>query len=138
MYKRRLMLLIIGISTSLAALIFFIVKMLQGNKELLIPIALVIAYIVYITPTIFAEYKACKLDKDNGLDEATMELYNVKIFSKRVKDGIPALPLVTFKGKGENYVTLSGDFSKIELIQGKKYKVMFCKHSKMLVNIENV
>ena len=51
---------------------------------------------------------------------------------------IPALPLVTFKGKGGNYITLSGDFSKIELVQGKKYKVMFCKHSKMLVNIENV
>lgn len=132
------MLLIIGISTSLAALLFFIVKMFLGNKELLIPTGFVIAYIMYITPTMFAEYKACKLDKENGLEEAIMELYDVKIFGKRANDDKPALPLVTFKGKGENYITLGGDFSKIELIKGKKYKIKFYKHSKMLVNIESV
>lgn len=136
MYKRRLVLLTIGVIASLVTLVFLIVKMFIGSKELLIPIVVVIAYIVYIFTIVIEEYKTCKLDEESGLEEATMELYNVKIFSKKANDGMPALPLVTFKGKGKNYVTLSGDFTKIELIQGEKYRIMFCKHSKMLVNIK--
>lgn len=131
--------LAIGILAALVILIFMIVSMVLGNKDLLIPAVVVTAYIAYIFPTMAEEYKSCKLDKETGLEEAVMKLYDVKIFSKSVRDGQPALPMVTFKGKGEDdYVTLSGDFSKVDLIEGKKYKITFYKNSRMLADIEKL
>lgn len=137
MYCRKFVLLAIGVITALFILIYMIVSMALGNKGLLIPAIVVAAYIVYIFPTIIEEYKSYKRDKESGLQEAVMKLYDVKIFSKSVRDGQPALPMVTFKGKDVNdYITLSGDFSKVKLIEGKKYKIVFYKNSRMLVDIK--
>jgi hypothetical protein len=84
------------------------------------------------------EYKICKLDEESGVEEAIMELYDFKITGRNSRYTNLVLPLATFKGKGkENYITLSGDFTNIELIRGKNYKIMFYKNSKMLVQIEN-
>jgi hypothetical protein len=45
MYK-KFVLLIVGMFAVLAVLVFFIVKMVLGNRELLIPIFFIIAYIL--------------------------------------------------------------------------------------------
>jgi len=130
---------IVGVSAALATLIFFIVKMVLGNSELLIPIFFIIAYIAYIFSSMVEEYKICMRDEEAGVHEAIMEFYDFKIIGRGSKHKNLVMYFATFKEKGnDNYITLNGDFTKVELVKGKEYRIVFYKNSRILLHIESV
>ncbi|MBF8983830.1 hypothetical protein IZY60_09795 [Lutibacter sp. B2] len=149
MYSGKFKLLVISVCVSISALFFCVFKLLCGNDHLMLPIILLIINTIYVFSNTYNEYKICKLDQLNGIEEKILKLYFVESnlnylgFRKRNttnKEVIAVFEYAEVEDKKDldhiNTIGLTGDFSKIKLNIGKLYKVSYYKNSRLAVSIE--
>jgi len=124
-----------------------IVGIFQGKSSLIVPVFLVIIYLLYVGFDSYEEYKLYRLDKVEGIRTETLMLCNHTFQSNpflKKKNNEPP-PIATFKviklvnKKDKNsHIALNGDFTKVSLVIGRKYRVSYYKHTKMMVSIKEL
>ncbi len=139
MSYKRLIPIILSLIILLFPLYFFVIKTLSREYSYIIPLILLAAYFFYCINFIRKDYKKIKADKQNGIQEKTLILCNFDVlYAKNEKFGeLPPIPTATFLSYDEDeYINLSGDFSQLDMMQGKKYKVKYYKNSGLLIDIK--
>lgn len=89
-----------------------------------VAIAALLLYAVYITPTFIDEYKAYLSDKRNGIETSVLKLDELVICGRNSRCAQPRLPIATFIDENGISITLGGNFSKIKLVKGNRYRVI--------------
>jgi len=150
MYSGKFKLLLISACVSIIAFLFCLFEFLCGNDYLIFFIVLLLINTMYVLLNTYNEYKICKLDQSNGIEEKILKLHFIESnlnylgFRKRNtmnKEVIAVFQYVEAKDKNDsdriNTIGLTGDFSEIKLIIGKLYKVSYYKNSRIAVSIED-
>lgn len=139
MSYKRLIPIILSLIILLFPFYFFLIKTLSREYSYIIPLIFLTAYFLYFINFIRKEFKNIKADKLNGVQEKTLILcsYDV-IYAKNERyNKMTPIPTATFLSYDEDeYIHLRGDFSQLDMMQGKKYKVKYYKNSGLLVDIK--
>lgn len=137
--KRRLFFLVLSVIVLISLIILLFIYTVNADNKLAYIIILIglIFLTVYSIRMVIKEYLTYKLDIKEGLHEKVMIFcqLNVKVNSdpKYVQ---PTEPTATFKmsDTGE-FIDLYGDYSKIKLQKGNRYKVSFYRYSRRIFGI---
>lgn len=137
--KRRLFFLALSVIVLISLIILLFIYAFNADNKLAYIITLIglIFLTVYSIRMVIKEYLSYKLDLKEGLHERVMIFcqLNVKVNSdpKYVQ---PTEPTATFKmaDTGE-FIDLYGDYSKIKLQKGNRYKVSFYRYSRRISSI---
>lgn len=143
MNKGKLILLLFSLVITLFLIVLSILKLIQDSGDTIISYIFIlvglISYMFYSVKVTFDEFFIYKLDKNEGLQEEVLEFLEMKrIANVDIKYPRITTPIASFKFSSKNeFISLSGDYSKIKLEKGKKYKVSFYRYSKTLIDIRD-
>ncbi|QNU68234.1 hypothetical protein EHE19_007390 [Ruminiclostridium herbifermentans] len=139
MSYKRLIPMVLSLFILLFPLYFFLIKISSKDFSYILPFILLVTYFLYCFNFIRKEFIKIKADRQTGILEKTLVLcdYNV-LYTRNEKYGaMPPIPTATFLSyDNDEYIHLSGDFSKVDMHPGKKYRVKFYKESGLLIDIE--
>ncbi len=136
MSYRRLSLMLIGLLAILFPVIFLIVKILEGNYDYTVTLIFFIIILLYTYSFVAKEFIKIKKDKKDGLQSDIMTLFSYNLLYKSSRDNMPPIQIATFKlCDKEEYLTLSGDYSQINLVKGRQYSVRYYKNNGILTEI---
>jgi hypothetical protein len=139
MSYKRLIPMVSSLIILLFPLYFCLVKICAKDFSYILPFILIVTYFLYCFNFIRKEFIKIKADKQTGIIEKTLILCNYDVhYTKNEKySAMPPIPTATFLSyDNDEYIHLSGDFSKVNMFQGKKYKVKFYQESGLLIDIE--
>jgi hypothetical protein len=96
-------------------------------------------YFIYSFYFLINEIKIVIKDKRDGISEDILIFCRYTVLYKGIErnNNMPPIPIATFK-KNDDYISLSGDYSNVNLKEGRKYKVKYYKNSEILVSISSV
>ncbi len=137
---KRLSLMLFAQFIILLPLYFTGINILNGNYSYAIPFILLMAYFLYSLNLLRIEALKIKKDKHDGVYRETLILCNYDVLYKGLEknNNMPPIPIATFKCfDSDEYMCLSGDYSQVNMVEGKKYKVKYYKSSGLLIDIEN-
>lgn len=137
MSYKRLILLVMSILLAIPLLAFIGIMLIRGDMNVAAAFVFLVVYLVYMLTFIKEEYLKIKKDKEIGAQKELLKLYDYKIIGKSSRDNLPPIPTATFKiYKNNEFISLTGNFSKVHMKIGKKYEVCYYKESRIMTDIK--
>lgn len=136
MSYKRLTIISLSVFLLITIIIIFGYKSLVEDRTFLVSTGFFIVLLIYILVIAREEYLNINRDKAHGVQKRVLKLYEYKIHYKGPRDNMPPIPIATFLICGtDKYITLSGDFSKVQMNEGKYYYVRYYENSQIMISI---
>jgi hypothetical protein len=137
MSYKRLSFLILGQTAILLPIFYSIKKLIEGDSSFTFLLVFFIICFIYSLSFVVSEIRKVRMDRLDGVQSNLLVLCNYNVYSKTSRDNMPPIPIATFKlYDKDEFIVLSGDYSNINLVEGRKYKVKYYKNSGLLVDIQ--